>query len=218
MVGGGQGSGVGNSCLLASWSEAQVTNCTWDWHLDWGRVVTGLWDRALWDLILFPGRWCQNWAELSDIQLVLEKCVVVWEEYPQVRIKSASYCGYVFACYIGSTDLDGLHACVLSHFSCVWILGNPMGSSVHGILQARREWVAMPSFRGIFLTKGSNQQLLSLLNWQAGSLPPAPSGNELQFGNNALKNDSRLNPKKEQNWVIHQDVDGRRDCYTEWNK
>ena len=44
-------------------------------------------------------------------------------------------------------------ACVLSHFSRVWLCDSmdhsPSGSSVHGILQARiLEWVAMPSSRG----------------------------------------------------------------------
>ena len=43
--------------------------------------------------------------------------------------------------------------CVLSHSSCVQLCdpmdGNPPGSSVHGILQARiLEWVDMPSSRG----------------------------------------------------------------------
>ena len=48
---------------------------------------------------------------------------------------------------------DQKWACTLGHFSCVWLC-DPMdcnlpGSSVHGILQARRlEWVAMPSSRG----------------------------------------------------------------------
>ena len=38
---------------------------------------------------------------------------------------------------------------------------SPLGSSVHGILQARMlEWVAMPSFRVIFLTQGSYLSLL----------------------------------------------------------
>ena len=38
---------------------------------------------------------------------------------------------------------------------------SPPGSSVHGILQARRlEWVAMPSSRGIFQTQGLNLGLL----------------------------------------------------------
>ena len=44
-------------------------------------------------------------------------------------------------------------ACVLSHFSCVWLCNpmdrSPPGSSVHGISQARiLEWVAMPFSRG----------------------------------------------------------------------
>ena len=44
--------------------------------------------------------------------------------------------------------------CVLSRFSCVWLVVTlcivaPPGSSVHGILQARTlEWVAMPSSKG----------------------------------------------------------------------
>ena len=44
-------------------------------------------------------------------------------------------------------------ACMLSHFSCVWLCdpvdSQPPGSSVHGISQARTlEWVAMPFFMG----------------------------------------------------------------------
>ena len=90
-----------------------------------------------------------------------------------------------------------------------------MGSSVHGILQARiLEWVAMPSSWGIFLTEGLNQQFLSLLNWQAGSLLLAAAGNKLQFGNNALKDDSRLNPKKEQNWVIRRAAVGKSSSFS----
>ena len=50
---------------------------------------------------------------------------------------------------------------------------SPPGSSVHGICQARiLEWLAMPSSRGVFSTQGSNQHLLCLLHWQAGSLLP----------------------------------------------
>ena len=43
-----------------------------------------------------------------------------------------------------------MHVCVLSQFSCVWTLCNPVdcslpGSSVHGILQARiLEWLPCP--------------------------------------------------------------------------
>ena len=41
---------------------------------------------------------------------------------------------------------------------------SPPGSSIHGILLARvLEWVTMPFSRGIFLTQGSNPDLLCLL-------------------------------------------------------
>ena len=50
------------------------------------------------------------------------------------------------------------------------------GSSVHGILQSRKlESVVKSSSRGIFPTQGSNPHLLSLLQWQVDSLPPAPT-------------------------------------------
>ena len=49
-----------------------------------------------------------------------------------------------------------------------------------GILQARiLEWVAMPSSRGSFrpdLTQRSNQRLLCLLHWQAGSFSTSTTG------------------------------------------
>ena len=53
------------------------------------------------------------------------------------------------------------------------------GSSVHGILQARMlDGVGCHALlQGIFPTQGSNPCLLCLLHWQAGSLPPAPPGN-----------------------------------------
>ena len=51
--------------------------------------------------------------------------------------------------------LKPLYVCVQSRFSCVQLCEtpstdcNPPGSSLHGVLQARRlEWVAMPSSRG----------------------------------------------------------------------
>ena len=53
-----------------------------------------------------------------------------------------------------------MHACMhaKSLQSCLTLCDpvdcNPVGSSVHGILQARiLEWVAMPSSRGTFLTR-----------------------------------------------------------------
>ena len=66
-----------------------------------------------------------------------------------------------------------VHECsVMSHSSCDPLNCSPPDSSVHGIFQARiREWVAVSSSRGIFLTQGSNPHLLCLLHRQADSLP-----------------------------------------------
>ena len=67
-------------------------------------------------------------------------------------------------------------SCVCSLQSCL-TLCDPMdhsllGSSVHGILQARiLEWVAICSSRG-----SSQNCVYCLLHWQAGSLPLVPSG------------------------------------------
>ena len=52
----------------------------------------------------------------------------------------------------------------------------PLGSSVHGILQARiLEWVLCPP-QGDLPTQGLNPYLLCLLHWQVGSLPLGPPG------------------------------------------
>ena len=52
---------------------------------------------------------------------------------------------------------------------------SPLGSSVHGILQAKiLEYSPSP---GNLLTQGLNLNLSCLLFWQAGSLPLAPPGN-----------------------------------------
>jgi len=53
--------------------------------------------------------------------------------------------------------------------------GNPPGSAITGVLQARiLECVAR--LQGIFLTQGLNPCLLSLLHWQMDSLPLVPPG------------------------------------------
>ena len=63
-------------------------------------------------------------------------------------------------------------ACVLSHFSHVWLC-SPPGSSVHGILQARiLEWVAMSCSRGSSWPWIEPMSLTS----PASSLPLAPPG------------------------------------------
>ena len=59
--------------------------------------------------------------------------------------------------------------------SCDSMDCSPLGSSVHGILQARiLECIAISFSRGIFPTQGQNPHLLHLLcllHWQADSLP-----------------------------------------------
>ena len=59
---------------------------------------------------------------------------------------------------------------------------SPPGSSVHGILQARRlEWVYHALLQGIFPTQGPNLRLLRLLHQQAGSLPLASPGKPVGY-------------------------------------
>ena len=90
-----------------------------------------------------------------------------------------------------------LHHAMTSHplYSCVHVkslkscstLCDPMdcslpGSSVHGILQPRiLELVVTPSSRGSSQPMGSNPHILTLPNWQAGSLLPAPPGKPLEM-------------------------------------
>ena len=72
-------------------------------------------------------------------------------------------------------------ACMLSHFSRVWLCDpmdcSPPDSSVHGILQARITGVGCHALlQEIFPVQGSNPHLFCLLHWQVGSLPLAPPG------------------------------------------
>ena len=67
-------------------------------------------------------------------------------------------------------------ACVLSHFSHIWLCEpmdcSPPGSSVCGDSPGKDTGVGYNGLlQGIFLTQGSNPHLLCFLHWQAGSLP-----------------------------------------------
>ena len=54
---------------------------------------------------------------------------------------------------------------------------SPPSSSMHGDSPGKNtEADCYALLQGIFLTQGWNQHLLSLLNWQVGSLPLAPPG------------------------------------------
>ena len=78
-------------------------------------------------------------------------------------------------------DLKPGGACVLSCFSPVqlfatlWTIARQAPLSLGS---SRQEyWSGCHAlFQGLFQTQGSNSHLLSLLNWQAGSLPLAPPG------------------------------------------
>ena len=64
-----------------------------------------------------------------------------------------------------------MHACMLSHFSRVWLCnpmdGSPPGSSVHEILQARiLEWAIMPSSRES--SRPRDQTQVSCVSYIAG--------------------------------------------------
>ena len=72
-----------------------------------------------------------------------------------------------------------VRACVLSHFSHVWLCDpmdrSPPGSSVHGDSLGKKNGVGCHAlFQGVFPTQGSNPLLLCLLPWQTGSLPLVP--------------------------------------------
>ena len=71
-------------------------------------------------------------------------------------------------CFLSSTSIETLNVFVSSKWTT---FDTTSGSSVHRISQARiLEWVAILP-QGIFLTQGSNLNLLWFLHWQADSLP-----------------------------------------------
>ena len=72
-----------------------------------------------------------------------------------------------------------MYACILS---CVWFFVTPWACSLpdfflHGIFQAR-------ILQGIFLTQGSNLCFLTLLHWQADTLPLSHMGSPILHINN----------------------------------
>ena len=83
---------------------------------------------------------------------------------------------------------SSLYACVLNHFSCVWLFATPW--TVATSLLCPRESPSKNTgvgchalLQGIFPNQGSNLCLLCLLNWQAGSLLLVPPGKPRVFLN-----------------------------------
>ena len=70
---------------------------------------------------------------------------------------------------VASVTSDSLQPCGLQLTRLLWpwdSLGKNTGLGYHDLLQ------------GIFMTRGSNQSLMRLLHWQAGSSPLAPPGKQ----------------------------------------
>ena len=66
-------------------------------------------------------------------------------------------------------------ACVLSHFSHVWLFVTSWTVAHQDFPGKKTRVVCHVLLQGIFLTQGLNLSLLCLLHWQKGSLPLAPS-------------------------------------------
>ena len=77
----------------------------------------------------------------------------------------------------------GIHACMLSCFSRVWLFVTLWTVARQDTLSLARiqEWVSMPSPRGIFPTQGLNACLSCLLHWQVGSLTLVPPGKPIKL-------------------------------------
>ena len=87
-------------------------------------------------------------------------------------------------------ESTSLSACVLSRFSCVWLL-QPYGLCPwHSLGKNTGVGFHVP-IQGLFPTQGSNPHIFCLLLWQGGSLPLAPPGKQLplDFQENLMKTD-----------------------------
>ena len=81
--------------------------------------------------------------------------------------------------------------CAKSPQSCLTLCDpmdcSPPSSSVHGDSPGKNTGVGCHALlQGIFPIQGSNPHLLRLLDWQTGSLPPAPSGKSPSTNTNLL--------------------------------
>ena len=68
-------------------------------------------------------------------------------------------------------------ACVLSHFSYIWLFVTPRTVAHQAPLSmgfCRQEYWSQLLLQGIFSSQGSNPHFLRLLHWQVGSLPLVP--------------------------------------------
>ena len=164
--------------LPYSWPWDILSSNIWStFALWWRKKGHGLWSQKDQDKVLLLPLHLQT-LEPSSWFLEPRLLLVCCNDAHNV------YVDYEHGCHISQfpkLSKKIQHACAKLYQSCPTLCNpincRPPGSSVHGILQARiLEWVTTPSPRGIFLTQGSNQSLLLLLHWQAGSLALAPLG------------------------------------------
>ena len=98
------------------------------------------------------------------------------------------------------------YGCMPSCFSPS--LPNPMDSSPHRLLcpwdsPGKNTGVGCHVLlQAIFPTQGSNPHLLYPLHWQAGSLPPAPSGNLVPYYSTSLFSAGQIRANKTSQWNI----------------
>ena len=96
------------------------------------------------------------------VTIPFRKVVLSFSLYTNVRQWSAHFLKQAS----GLSCFSHVQLCDLMNYSL-------QGSSVHGILSARRlEWAATPFSRDL---PNPGIEPISLVLWQAGSLPPAPS-------------------------------------------
>ena len=139
--------------------------------------------------------WLSDWTELNWVWLLKDhrrdtsENVLLWLyqcQYSSCDIVLLFYkailLGKLGKQYLVSLCIIVTHTCELSLFSHVWLIATPWTVAHQAplfvrILQARiLEWVVL--LQGIFLTQGSNL-CLSLLYWQAESLPLVPPGKSI---------------------------------------
>ena len=134
--------------------------------------------------LLLPPRVCSNSCLLSQwCRPTTSSSVAPFSSCPQCFPASRSFpMSRLFASGGQSIGVSAftevcVHAQSLRSFPILWdpIDCSPPGSSAHGILQARiLEWFAISFSRGS--SQSMDQTHLSLLHWQAGSLPLTPTG------------------------------------------